>query len=138
MTSVISSTLASYFAGLYCPVQSKAVAFATHCMKQDQKGKSVYNKLVVLSQVLKQHGNPKFSTPPTGRALLKPCGIYEDSDPTKLFKACAPVEEARFKFYLMSGFRDAEGRFVIRREFDFKHAAVRVTAKPHWGFRPKN
>ena len=38
----------------------------------------------------------------------------------------------------MSGFRDAEGRFVTWRDVDFKHMAVRVTAKPHWGFRPKN
>ena len=44
----------------------------------------------------------------------------------------------RFKFYLMSGFRDAEGRFVTWRDVDFKHMAVRVTAKPHWGFHPKN
>jgi integrase/recombinase XerD len=55
-----------------------------------------------------------------------------------LFDACTPTEEARFKFYLMSGFRDAEGRFVTWRDVDFKHMAVRVTAKPHWGFRPKN
>ena len=53
----------------------------------------------------------------------------------KLFKACTPTEEVRFKFYLMSGFRDAEGRFVTWRDVDFKHMAVRVTAKPHWGFQ---
>jgi hypothetical protein len=38
----------------------------------------------------------------------------------------------------MSGFRDAEGRFTTWRDVDFRHTAVRVTAKPHWGFRPKN
>jgi integrase len=56
----------------------------------------------------------------------------------KLFKACTPHEVMRFKFYLMSGFRDAEGRFTTWRDVDFKHMAVRVTAKPHWGFHPKN
>ena len=30
--------------------------FATDCLKQGQKGKSIYNKLVVISQVMKQHG----------------------------------------------------------------------------------
>jgi len=35
--------------------------FATHCMKEGQKGKSIYNKLVVLSQVMKQHGKSKLS-----------------------------------------------------------------------------
>jgi hypothetical protein len=34
--------------------------FATHCKKHGQKGKSIYNKLVVLSQVLKQYGKSKL------------------------------------------------------------------------------
>ena len=113
--------------------------FATHCIKQGQKGKSVYNKLVVLSQVLKQHGNGKLLNTgdwPSFVETVRP--IYEDFELTKLFKACTFPEEVRFKFYLMSGFRDAEGRFVTWRDVDFKHMAVRVTAKPHWGFHPKN
>lgn len=113
--------------------------FATHCMKQGQAGKSIYNKLVVLSQVLKQHGKRKLLTSadwPSFVETVRP--IYEDAELAKLFKTCAPEEEVRFKFYLMSGFRDAEGRFVTWRDVDFKHPAVRVTAKPHSGFHPKN
>ena len=113
--------------------------FATHCMKQGQAGKSIYNKLVVLSQVLKQHGKRKLLTSadwPSFVETVRP--IYEDAELAKLFKTCAPEEEVRFKFYLISGFRDAEGRFVTWRDVDFKHLAVRVTAKPHWGFHPKN
>jgi integrase/recombinase XerD len=113
--------------------------FATDCMKQGQKGKSIYNKLVVLSQVMKQHGRPKLLNAadwPSFVETVRP--IYEDFELAKLFKACTPSEEVRFKFYLMSGFRDAEGRFVTWRDVDFKHMAVRVTAKPHWGFHPKN
>ena len=34
--------------------------FATECLKKGQKGKSVYNKLVVISQVMKQHGKAKL------------------------------------------------------------------------------
>src|SRR5204863_9127005 len=64
--------------------------------------------------------------------------IYEDAELAKLFNACSNAEQVRFKFYLMSGFRDAEGRFVTWRDVDFKQMAVRVTAKPHWGFHPKN
>jgi integrase len=113
--------------------------FATHCMKQGQKGKSVYNKLVVISQVMKQHGKAKLLKAadwPSFVETVRP--IYENAELEKLFKACAPHEEMRFKFYLMSGFRDAEGRFVTWRDVDFKHMAVRVTAKPHWRFHPKN
>ena len=113
--------------------------FATHWMKNGQKGKSIYNKLVVISQVMKQHGKTRLLTAadwPSFVETVRP--IYEDFELTKLFKACAVTEEVRFKFYLMSGFRDAEGRFTTWRDVDFKHMAVRVTAKPHWGFHPKN
>jgi integrase/recombinase XerD len=115
------------------------IDFATQFMKEGQKGKSIYNKLVVVSQVMKQHGKSKLlntSDWPKFVETVRP--IYEDFELAKLFKACTPVEEVRFKFYLMSGFRDAEGRFVTWRDVDFKHMAVRVTAKPHWGFQPKN
>ena len=115
------------------------LAFATHCLKQGHNGKTVYNKLVVLSQLLKRHGKPKVLNAadwPSFVETVRP--IYEDAELTKLFKACAPMEEIRFKFYLMSGFRDAEGRFVTWRDVDFRHTAIRVTAKPHWGFHPKN
>jgi integrase/recombinase XerD len=113
--------------------------FATDCLKKGQKGKSVYNKLVVISQVMKQHGKAKLLNAadwPSFVETVRP--IYENAELEKLFKACAAHEEMRFKFYLMSGFRDAEGRFVTWRDIDFKHMAVRVTAKPHWGFQPKN
>ena len=113
--------------------------FATDCTKQGQQGKSVYNKLVVISQVLKQHGKKKLLNAadwPSFVETVRP--IYEDSELETLFKACTSDEEIRFKFYLMSGFRDAEGRFVTWRDVDFKHLAVRVTAKPQWRFQPKN
>jgi len=76
------------------------------------------------------HSRPNF-------AGLGP-DIAIDDELTWLFNACAPPQLARYKFYLMSGFRDAEGRFVTWRDVDFRHSAVRVTAKPHWGFHPKN
>jgi integrase/recombinase XerD len=115
------------------------IDFATDCMKKGQKGKSVYNKLVVISQVMKQHGKSKLLKPadwPSFVETVRP--IYEDEELTKLFAACEPDELMRFKFYLMSGFRDAEGRFTTWRDVDFRHSAIRVTAKPHWGFHPKN
>lgn len=105
--------------------------FATDCLKKGQKGKSIYNKLVVISQVMKLQGKAKLLKAadwPSFVETVRP--IYENAELEKLFKACAPHEEMRFKFYLMSGFRDAEGRFVTWRDVDFKHMAVRVTAKP--------
>jgi len=64
--------------------------FATHCMKNGQKGKSIYNKLVVISQVMKQHGKTRLLTAadwPSFVETVRP--IYEDFELAKLFKACA-------------------------------------------------
>src|SRR5205823_5556563 len=55
------------------------IDFATHCMKLGQKGKSIYNKLVVVSQVMKQHGKGKLLTAadwPSFVETVRP--IYED------------------------------------------------------------
>jgi len=115
------------------------MAFATACLKQGQKGKSVYNKLVVIAQLLKQHGRSKVLNAtdwPSFVETVRP--IYEDKELTDLFNACSRDEEVRFKFYLMSGFRDAEGRYLTWRDVDFRNMAVRVTTKPQWGFGPKN
>jgi integrase/recombinase XerD len=113
--------------------------FATHCLKLGQNGKTIYNKLVVICQLPKQHGRTNILNAndwPSFVQTVRP--IYEDGELTKLFKVCTSAEEIRFKFYLMSGIRDAEGRFTTWRDVDFRHTAVRVTAKPHRGFRPKN
>jgi len=113
--------------------------FATRCVKLGHNGKTIYNKLVVIAQLLKQNGLMKIlqsSDWPSFVQTVRPA--YEDADLEKLFKACTPDEELRFKFYLMTGFRDAEGRFATWRDVDVRHTAVRVTAKPHWGFSPKN
>jgi hypothetical protein len=55
--------------------------FATDCLKQGQKGKSIYNKLVVISQVMKQHGKAKLLNAadwPSFVETVRP--IYEDFD----------------------------------------------------------
>ncbi len=113
--------------------------FAALCLKQTQKGRSAYNKLVVISQLLKQNGRPRLlnaSDWPSYVDTVRP--IYESAELEKLFTACSVEEGMRFKFYLMTGFRDAEGRFATWRDVDFKQMAVRVTAKPKLGFQPKN
>ena len=63
--------------------------FATDCLKQGQKGKSIYNKLVVISQVMKQHGKAKLLNAadwPSFVETVRP--IYEDFELAKLFRAC--------------------------------------------------
>ncbi len=77
--------------------------------QKGQKGKSIYNKLVVLSQFLKHHGRSKVLQSadwPSFVATVRP--IYENDEFENLFANCTPAEEMRFKFYLLSGFREAK------------------------------
>ena len=56
--TVPSSTPSALSAKIYVDdvERQDLLDFATDCLKQGQKGKSIYNKLVVISQVMKQHG----------------------------------------------------------------------------------
>jgi hypothetical protein len=87
--------------------------FATDCMKQGQKGKSIYNKLVVLSQVMKQHGRPKLLNAadwPSFVETVRP--IYEDFELAKLFKACTP--SGRGPLQVLSHVRFSRRRGAVR------------------------
>jgi integrase len=55
-----------------------------------------------------------------------------------MLKAASEREATLIKFFLCTGFRDQEARFVEWRDVDFRNNVVRVTAKPPWGFTPKN
>ena len=53
--------------------------FATHCMKKGQKGKSIYNKLVVISQLMKRHGKRKLLNATNWPSFVETVRtIYED------------------------------------------------------------
>jgi hypothetical protein len=89
-------------------------------MKQGQKGKSIYNKLVVLSQVLKGHGKTKLlnaSDWPSFVETVRP--IYEDAELKSLFKAWGTVTSLRRWFiskgYVIATFRPASTKVVLRR-----------------------
>ena len=63
---------------------------------------------------------------------------YDDSDLEKFFAACDEEERVYFSFYLMTGFRKKEVVYCQWRDVDLKMGVVRVTAKPEYGFRPKD
>jgi integrase/recombinase XerD len=64
--------------------------------------------------------------------------IYETDELNGLFAACYEHERVRYLFFLLTGERDKEVRFTIWRDIDFRRGTVRVTAKPHLKFNPKN
>ena len=92
-----------------------------------------------VSHMMKQHGKGKLLNAadwPSFVEIVRP--IYEDFELAKLFENCTPFRGSPLQVLSDVRIRDAEGRFATWRDVDFKHMAVRVTAKPHWGFHPKN
>jgi hypothetical protein len=81
---------------------------------------------------MKQHGKGKLLKFADWRSYVE-TPICEGAELATLFKASSKGEEVRFKFYLMSAFRDAEGRFVTRRDVDFRR--LKPSAAQEQGFR---
>lgn len=113
--------------------------FMTDCYKLDLGGRTVYDKLVVVLQMFKQYGVTKLLRPsdwPDYVEKIRP--IYEAEEIQSLFTHADEDESIFIGFLLGSGFRDQEAQHVTFRDLDFRNSVVRVTAKPAWGFKPKN
>jgi integrase len=63
--------------------------------------------------------------------------IYEDDELTKLFAACDAEEKLWFEFFLNTGFRDQEARYVCWSNVNFTASTISVTHKPEWHWTPK-
>ncbi len=97
------------------------------------------NRITTVVQLLKANGIqgllrkrdwPKFVDP------MRP--IYQAEELKALLAACRDSERVLFLFYLLTGMRKKEVRYCTWRDVDFQNHVVRVTAKPQWGFKPKN
>jgi integrase/recombinase XerD len=97
------------------------------------------NRVTTVVQLLKANGIqgllrkrdwPKFVDP------MRP--MYETEELNALLAACNDRERVLFLFYLLTGMRKKEVRYCSWRDVDFQNHVVRVTAKPQWGFKPKN
>lgn len=115
------------------------LAFMARCYQLGLGHRTVYDKLVVVLQLFKRHGKTGLiasSDWPKYVETIRP--IYEPEEIQVMLKRATDNEAIFLKFLLASGFRDQEAQHVSWRDLDFRHSQVRVTAKPLWGFRPKN
>jgi len=113
--------------------------FMTDCYKKGLGSRTVYDKLVVVLQLFKRYGKTKLIESndwPDYVDTIRP--IYEEDEIGTMLEHADQDEGVFLKFLLASGFRDREVRHVTWRDMDFRNSLVRVTAKPLWGFGPKN
>lgn len=64
--------------------------------------------------------------------------IYSPEEICAMLKHAEDDEGILLKFLLGSGFRGQETQYVTWRDLDCHNSVVRVTAKPLFGFKPKN
>jgi integrase/recombinase XerD len=115
------------------------IAFMTYCFKKGLGNRTVYDKLVVVLQLFKRYGKARLiekSDWPEYVEAIRP--IYEAEELEAMFRVATEDEATLVKFLLASGLRDQEIRFLLWRDIDFRHSLVRITAKPQWGYSPKN
>jgi integrase/recombinase XerD len=113
--------------------------FMTYCYEQGLGKRTVYDKVVTVLQLFKRHGRKGLIERgdwPNYVETIRP--VYEPEELQAMFRACTEEEATLLKFVLGSGFRDQEIRHAEWRDIDFRNELVRVTAKPEWGFTPKN
>ena len=115
------------------------IDFMTYCYKKGLGKRTVYDKLVVVLQLFKRYGKSRLiekSDWPDYVEAIRP--IYEAEELEAMFRVATEDEATLIKFLLVSGLRDQEIRFLLWRDIDSRHSVVRITAKPQWGYSPKN
>jgi integrase/recombinase XerD len=111
----------------------------TYCYEQGLGARTVYDKVVTVLQLFKKHGRSGLMEKgdwPNYVDTIRP--VYEPEELVAMFRAATDDEATLLKFVLGSGFRDQEIRYVEWKDIDFRNQDVRLKAKPHWRFTPKN
>jgi integrase/recombinase XerD len=109
------------------------------CFDRGLSARSVYDKTVTVLTLLKRHGHKSLlekSDWPSYVETIRP--VYEVDEIHTLLRHATPYEALLIKFFLGSGFRNRETRFLAWYDIDFRNSLVRVTSKPIWKFNPKN
>jgi integrase len=110
-----------------------------YCFDHGLAARSVYDKVVTVLTLLKRHGHKKLiesSDWPDYVETIRP--VYEPEEIHAMLRVATPIEALLIKFFLTSGFRNRETRFLSWYDLDFRNSLARVTSKPIWKFNPKN
>lgn len=113
--------------------------YISYCFDHGLGARSVNDKLTTVLTLLKRNGHQKLiatSDWPKYVETIRP--VYEPEEIHTLLRHASPVEALMIKFFLSSGFRNREARFLVWHDIDFRNSLAHVRAKPLWKFTPKN
>jgi len=113
--------------------------YVKHLRDQKLSDRTCHNRFEHLLTFLKANGIEKLAKKRDWpKYVQQEPESYSDDDLTKFFGACSFDERVFFEFYLMTGFRKKEVTYCCWDDVSLKQNVVRVTAKPDYGFRPKD
>lgn len=115
------------------------LGFMRHLYSIGNEARTVFNRMGIVEQLLRLHGITgllKRRDKPKYVANVRE--MYQPEDLQALFKACDSDEKVLYMFFLLTGERDKEVRHTSWDDIDFTRKCVRVTAKKHLGFKPKD
>jgi integrase/recombinase XerD len=113
--------------------------YISFCFDRGLSARSVYDRVVTVLTLLKRHGHKNLlekSDWPSYVETIRP--VYEVEEIQTKLRHATPHEALLIKFFLGSGFRNRETRFLAWYDIDLRNSLARVTAKPLWKFSPKN
>jgi integrase len=137
--------LKTYFLNSYTKIyvdevnRDDILRYISYCFDHGLASRSVYDKVVTVLTLLKRHGHKKLiesSDWPDYVETIRP--VYEPEEIHAMLRHATPIEALLIKFFLASGLRNREVRFLAWYDIDFRNSLARVTAKPVWKFSPKN
>lgn len=115
------------------------LGFMRHLYSIGNEARTVFNRMGIVQQLLKLHGITGLLKPRDKPKFVSNVReMYQPEELEALLKACSPDERVLYMFFLLTGERDKEVRYTTWSDIDFRRKCVRVTAKKHLGFKPKD
>ncbi len=101
--------------------------------------RTVFNRLGIVQQLLNEHGiAPLLKKGDKPKWVRKMREMYQSEELEALFRVCNPDQKIRYLYFLLTGKRNEEVRCTSWDDIDFKRQCVRVSAKKHLDFIPKD
>lgn len=115
------------------------LGFMRHLYSMGNEARTVFNRMGIVQQLLKLHGITGLLKPRDKPKFVSNVReMYQPEELAALLKACSSDERVLYMFFLLTGERDKEVRYTTWSDIDFRRKCVRVTAKKHLGFKPKD
>jgi integrase/recombinase XerD len=101
--------------------------------------RTIHNRISTLLTFLRSFGiEGILARQDLPRYTEKIVDAYSESETSKLLQAGDGKMRVAFSFFLATGCREQEVAYMTWTDIDFDQKIVRITAKPQWGWRPKD